>query len=1503
MNNQGANSLLGDTAQAMSRSLIERYFRTSAYPYTRHHINSYDQFLQKDLISIIQSHNPIIILKDPITTLKNTYAYKVEIYVGGETGTELEIGTPTVSLQNTEEVRLLFPNEARLRNLTYASTVYANILVKITYTYLDSDNGNMPVSKQLEIPPSEAFQKFPLFRIPIMLHSKYCVLNNKPKEFLRLAGECPYDHGGYFIIGGSEKVLITRQEQAFNTLYITPQKSDPKIKIFSSITCLNPKTRMVKRATISYTRRENTIQVGLPFVRKPIPLFVLFRALGFQSDKEILQMMYPDFETPEAKLMLPKLHESVVDSYPFTNTFTAIQYIKTLTKGYGEAHVVDILRNQLFVHMPNDPTSQALFLADCVRKILRVHEGFDTGTDRDDTRNQRCLTSGFLIQMLFSNAYNQWKKSFTLTIAREYEANRNVLYSRENFVRIFDQANVPRILAQGMITESIMRGFKGKWDAGLGEEKAGVLQALSRLSYCDFISHCRRVILDFDTGMKLTGPRKLHPSQYGYFCTNETPGGASIGIAKNLNVLTGISTSSELPAFMTWLRTKGRVYSAEDLTVDQCATFVPVYMNNGLYGFTAKPQLLTAVLKTMKRCGCLPYSVSISFSIRDRKVYVFMDEGRPLRPLVWLAEGALVPREKLFGLKTWRDLVMGTLPARREKDLDATDFFDPFEADPAKPLEEYVPAILPYTGAIEYVDPYEHNETYIANFPEYILPETTHIEVHPSTIMSIMTSLIPFSHHNQSPRNQLSCSQSKQGVSYYASNWQNRFDNIAHVLCYGEAPLVRTMYMNYLGEGRMPYGMNIILAIACWTGYNQEDGIVFNYDAFQRGLFRTIAYRSYELFEEDDEMSKARTRIGNPVNIASWKDLKPGLDYTKLDERGIIRVGEYCDENTVLVGAYMTTEQGNITDASLTPQVWTTGRVEKIAITVSNLGHKLVKLRLVQDRIPELGDKFSNRHGQKGTIGAMLRGHDMPRTSSGIVPDMIMNPHAIPSRMTIAQNLEQLLGKAAGSVGAVGDGTAFMNDGSPEGQIGSTLEKMGFERYGNEIMYNGATGEQIPASIFIGPVYGMRLKHMVEDKWQARGKGRKEQRTHQPTGGRGNQGGLKIGEMDRDAIIAHSMTGFFRESYMDRSDGFTMPICTSCGTQPIYNPRMGIAFCPLCSGPARFVGDREQNLELLPPTQRQKGRIVNVEIPYATKVLQQELESYTNIGMRFITTADTRALKQFEMSATGTEILRELPGLILPEINAPELIEEKPAQTVTVEQLAAMGADVGALGREYATAVVGSASDEDAIFDESVGTGARTGMPMGLLEGEYDPAMEERALIANAMARQRTVMVNQNALLAQRLAQGDEEYNENTGAYGAPPPGGDVYANMPPLDAEDGRNEIIMPGMGVQARPAPEPFGATNGPPAMQMSSALPGAPNTLIVDTSPDAMAAENLPVPGQRTNRVSGGAMGMGIQSRTLRMGGGGGAYHQQQQQQPQQQQNHYSGGQMKVTVQKLE
>ena len=1454
-------ALTGDEARELSRTLIDRYFRTVPYPYTRHHIDSYDQFLQQDLISIVKAQNPILILKDLIDEKTSTYKYKVEIFVGGEDGNQIEIGTPTISLQNTDEVRVLFPNEARLRNLTYCSNVYADIIVKITYT---SNNGKV---EDLS-PPPETFQKWPLFKIPIMLHSRYCILNNKPKEFLREVGECPYDNGGYFIVDGAEKVLITRQEQAFNTLYVTPQ-NDPKVSIYASISCLSAQTRQVKRIAFALMRHVEkgnftthaTIQVSLPFVRKTIPLFVLFRALGFQSDEEILKMIFPDFESSEAKLLLPKLQPSIIEGFPFLNTYTAIQYIKTLTKGFSIAHVLDIIKNQLFIHMPNDPSSQALFLADCVRKILRVSEGYDSKTDRDDTRNQRCLTSGFLVQELFNNSYKLWVKASALAIDKEYNYNKQVLYKDENFRNIFQPGNDSKIFVSGLLSDMIMKGFKGKWGTGLGEEKSGVLQAMSRLSYVDFMSHCRRVILDFDTGMKLTGPRKLHPSQFGYFCTSETPTGASIGITKNLSIMTAISTASQTTKFFEWLRTTGRVYRPEDVTEQQRIIFVPVYINGGMFGYTAKPYLLTGVLKAFKRSGCLPYSASIVFSIRDRIVYIYMDAGRPLRPLIWLDKGQ-IPVQKLKTYPTWRDLVMGNLEIRANANLESTEFVDPL-AGKTNMLEDYPDILAPHTGAIEYVDPYEQNETFIANNPAYIKPETTHMEVHPSTIMSMMTSLIPFAPHNQSPRNQLSCSQSKQGLSIYATNWRNRFDNTAHVLCYPEMPLTRTIYNNYLAEGKIGYGMNCILAIACWSGYNQEDGIVMNYDAVQRGMFRSMAFRSYEAFEEDDEKAGTKIRFGNPALIGNWKDLKPGLDYSKLDEQGIIKEGEYVDENTVIVGAYMTsTTGGNISDSSTTPQVWTRGRVEKVVIMVNNMGLRLVKIRVVQDRIPELGDKFcltddhevlttdgwinikditinhkvlqrnkdtgkgewvnpketymfdltdsvpgdelyhfeskrrklvvtgdhrlwtnngfikardvnssvimsdnennfeefnlcfkinktckvyclsvpsevflvrytgkepvwtgnSNRHGQKGTIGALLRGHDMPRTESGIIPDMIMNPHAIPSRMTIAQNLEQLLGKTAALSGAIGDGTSFMNDGSPQEAIGGILEELGFEKYGNEVMYNGATGEQIQAAIFIGPVYGMRLKHMVEDKWQARGKGRKEVRTHQPTGGRGAQGGLKIGEMDRDAIIAHGGMAFVKESFMERSDGAKFPICTACGTIAIHNPRLGISMCALCDGPVKFIGDNINNLEILPPLTRPKSKIVEVEMPFSTKLLSQEQETYLNLTMRYITTSGVERLQPLEFSGKSSEIIKELPRLVLPETVAPAYIEDIPKTILTVEQLRSMGAQLATMS-EQERAVMDTILEETPEGTELEQQAQMTAMAQ--LQNEMSPATQE----------------------------------------------------------------------------------------------------------------------------------------------------------------------------------
>ncbi len=1251
------------------RQLLDIYFKTNAYPYTRHHIDSYDQFLQKDMQLVIKSQNPIIILKDLIPDT-NYYKYRVEINVGGPDASGIYIGSPTVSLQGADEVRLMYPNEARLRNLTYASTVYADMHIKITLNRIE--NNTLITEAPIEIMEP----RFALFRIPIMLHSRYCILNKKPKEFLQEVGECPYDHGGYFIIEGGEKVIVSIQEQAFNTLYTNLQTNDPDYSAYATITCFSPKTRITKRVSFGVDKKTGAIKASIPFIRFPIPLFVLFRALGIQPDQDIVETIFPDIQSPEAQLLLPYLIPSVSDAYPFLTTFSSIQFMKTFTKGYSEAHVLDILHNMFFIHVEDQPGARAQTLGNYVRQLLRLVAGIDPPTDKDNTRNQRCLVSGFSTQMLFQGIYNLWVKTAALAIDKEYNFNPK-LYQGQNFQNIFSPANLPRMFAQGYITEALMKAFRGKWGSGVGEEKSGLIQVLSRLSYLDFMSHCRRVVLNFDTSLKLTGPRHLHPSQFGYYCTNETPGGASIGITKNLSILTMISTGMTLDPFLGWLRRRKFIYDCNEVNAALRALYITVEINGGIIGYTAQPEKIVRVLKLLKRTSWLPPFISIGFDRQRRTVFIYADEGRPLRPLVVIENSKVPPKlSDNFGevplkskgslgvpislrqISTWRDAVLGSDPDRADIGLDTSEFTDPLASVAQVSLEDYISRLEQYKSPIEYIDPYEQNLAYIATFPQHIQPETSHMEVHPSTMLSVVNSTIPYLNHNQSPRNQLGCSQSKQGLSLYCSNWKNRYDNQVHVLCYPQAPLVSTHYQRYFAEGRLNNGFNCIVALSMYGGYNQEDGIVMNADSIKRGMFRSICYRTYEGFEENDKSSK--TRFANPREVAGWNDVRPNLDYSKLDERGFIRVGEYVDEETVIAGRYILVGS-QFRDASITPQVWTRGRVDDVVVLVGANGLRTVKIRVVQDRSPEIGDKFTNRHGQKGTIGMLIRADDLPRTADGIVPDLIMNPHAIPSRMTIAQILEQILGKTATINGYMGDGTAFSNEGSPADRLGDILERNGAERFGNEILYNGVTGEQMPVQIFMCPLYNMRLKHMVEDKWNARGEGRREQRTHQPTGGRGNQGGLKIGELERDSLVCHGVTNFITESYMKRSDGTQMVICNGCGRFPIYNKRLNIKVCPNCDGPVKFSGETSKNLEVLPPLHQSRTEFSTVEAPYVIRLLSQEMETYLNMPLRFLTSKDAIELKKpaIDPLMEGPSELPTLPELVLQDEREIEIVEEE----------------------------------------------------------------------------------------------------------------------------------------------------------------------------------------------------------------------------------------------------
>ena len=1217
-------------------------------------MESYEAFLFRELPEILHAENPITLLKEPIDDRGDVYKYKTEIFVGGKVDTPqdlaIDVAAPTIQLDGGKTMRRMFPNEARIRDLTYAATFRADIHIRITFTTENPAGSTATGEKYQSIVRDIKFPKFPLFRIPILLRSKICATHGASKNLLFEMGECHNDQGGYFIIDGSEKLLITRQEQAFNSVYISVKPpSDLKIATYGSVICQHPSTKQTRRvalyrlhATSSRDGKsgveEGAIRVSIPFVKGAVPLFALFRALGVESDEEIVRMILPDVHMPLTRAMETTLIASIHDAWPITTTAHAVEFLRTLTKGFVVANVLHILHEHLFCHVPDRPLARAQYLAEIVRKMIRVEMGSEPPTNRDDIRNQRLLPTGTLLRGLFSESYKLWKKSTALYVDELYNYNKSE-YQGNDFLKIFSTVGITKVLNGATLNDSLMRGFRGKWGTNEYTMKSGVIQPMARISYMDAMSHTRRVVSDFDTSMKLVGPRQLNTSQIGYFCTSETPTGGHIGATKNLSILTAISVAVSYEPILKWLLAKGGVIEISAASSILAATATSVQINGGTIGFTMAPAELTRVLKLMKWTACIPPTISISFNTGDNILRIFVDDGRPLRPLWHLQAGGAWPQividqhDTNAEFPSWRTLVCGTYPRAAAHGIMSAECIDPLDDRAHATLAEYEAELAPHIGAIEYVDPYEGNEAYISWWGPRTTVESqsnhTHAEIHPSTLMGLLASMIPFANHNQSPRNQLSCSQSKQAIGYYATNYENRFDTYGSMLCYGEGALCRTIVHEAVAGGEMPYGTNIIFCLSSFTGYNQDDGILFNRSSIERGLFRSLAFRSYSTAEEQDPISKATYRIGNPRNILAWSDLKPGIDYSQLDEYGIIKEGTVITDKTVLVGRYITdAETGAIRDASLLPTVFTKGSIDKVMVLHQANGMRLVRIRIFEERVPELGDKFSSRHGQKGTMGMLLDAQDMPRTADGLVPDVIVNPHCIPSRMTIAQMLEQVFGKLGAVIGAKMNATSFMNDEQSLNAIADALQAVGLQREGEEILYSGITGNMFSTSVFMGPLYFMRLKHLTQDKVNSRASGRKEIRTHQPTGGRGNEGGMRIGEMERDSLLAHGVMDFLKESYTKRSDGASFWICNGCGMIPIYNESQGLFVCPSCDGPLTYQGNTADTLGLVLPVRKSRTTFSRIELPYACKLLDQELTTFANVGFRFLTEKHARHFRE-----------------------------------------------------------------------------------------------------------------------------------------------------------------------------------------------------------------------------------------------------------------------------------
>ena len=445
----------------------------------------------------------------------------------------------------------------------------------------------------------------------------------------------------------------------------------------------------------------------------------------------------------------------------------------------------------------------------------------------------------------------------------------------------------------------------------------------------------------------------------------------------------------------------------------------------------------------------------------------------------------------------------------------------------------------------------------------------------------------------------------KQAMGVFAQNYKERFDALAHMLMYPNLPLVSPKMGKYYGAYSMPSGRNIVVAIMTYGGYNQEDSIMINKGSLDRGLFQSVFFRTYKDEEKKNQSSGEEERFGRP-DPEMTRQLRNG-NYGKLGADGFIPENTFVNSDDILVGKVvplrvptgMVLPAGakRFRDVSRTPRNNESGFVDKIFKNRNGEGYSFVKIRMRELRTPEIGDKFSSRHGQKGTCGMLLEPEDMPQTASGIIPDIIINPHCIPSRMTIAQLMETLLGKIGCHAGCLGDGTPFNKKMTLDGLAKVLRDEMGLEPYGNEVMYNGHTGRQMETKIFMGPCFYQRLRHCSADKLHSRACGPLVMLTRQPAEGRAREGGLRFGEMERDCVAAHGVMEFTKERFMECSDGFKCYTCRKCGLLAIANPEANIWLCKSCNNTTEFA---------------------SIQIPYAYKLLVQELETM-NIGSRIFT--------------------------------------------------------------------------------------------------------------------------------------------------------------------------------------------------------------------------------------------------------------------------------------------
>lgn len=1161
--------------------IIESYFKNQHLEcLVRHQIESYNNFIGYQILKTIEMFNPINIKSDDDYN-SELDKYSLEIFVSFE---NFRIYRPQIH-ENNGAIKLMFPQEARLRNFTYSGTMTIDMNIKIIVR--DGENLENVHTHYKTIP------EIHIGKMPIMLKSNICVLTQHINIH---TGECKYDAGGYFIINGSEKTVLGQERAAENKIYVfNIQKVTPKyswtaeIKSIPDYKCISP-----KQINMYILSKNNgfgfPIVIQIPRVKQPLPLFVVFRALGVISDKEICEYILLNIENEQYSEIFENLHASIIDANKYMTYESSIKLF-TSNVSYTSAEKVnrevatmrkqnfalEVLKNDLFPHCQT-PKQKIYYLGYMAYKLMLARFGFIKEDDRDSYLNKRIDLTGTSLNNLFRNLFNRLVKDIEKQVIKEIKTGS--WRSKDDYDNIINLTNIYKIVKPTTIENGIKRAL-ATGDFGIkntNSNKVGVAQVLNRLTYPSTLSHLRRVSTPSDKSGKLVPPRKLAGSSWGYMCPSETPEGGSIGIVKNLSYMAHVTIQSNSNLIHEFI--EQNTTSIENLTPIEIFNKVKVFINGAFVSVVEQANELYLQLKEMKYGGIINVYTSIIFDYKFQEIKICNDGGRVTRPLLKIKNNNLLINNYMIdnlssGKLSWDDLL--------------TD---------CKLIE----------SPIEYIDAEEQSWTLIATKPKDIIKnydeniyKFTHCEIHPSTIFGTLASCIPFPEFNQSPRVTYQAAQGKQAMGIYATNYNERMDKTAYILNCPMRPLTDTRIMNIIKLDEIPSGCNVIVAIMTHTGYNQEDSLLINKASIDRGLFQITLYHTEK--DEDKQQINGDEEIRCKPEKQKTKGMKMGANYNKVNSKGLIPENTLVENRDIIISKVMPIKENRndhtkvikYEDKSKMYRTDEETYIDKNYIDKNGDGYSFAKVRLRTTRKPNIGDKFSSRSAQKGTTGNIIPEEDMPFTADGIRPDIIINPHCIPSRMTISQLKETLLGKVLVQLGLFGDGTSFGD--LDVNTISQKLVDLGYEGYGNEIMYNGMTGEQFESNIFIGPVFYQRLKHMVNDKKHSRSIGPMVNLTRQPAEGRSRDGGLKFGEMEKDAMVSHGASAFTKSRMYDVSDKYSVHICNKCGLLASYNDKVNIHLCRTCDNRTDFS---------------------YVQIPYSCKLLFQELMTM-NVVPRMIT--------------------------------------------------------------------------------------------------------------------------------------------------------------------------------------------------------------------------------------------------------------------------------------------